>query len=333
MQHWLKAAWREIYWGPSNLALLARARLPQWVIYFGGTGFGDDLLLTAVLEELRQRGVKRLAVVSRHEQIFRHSPSEIRFIDNEWRLLDLARRYGARVAHPLYLLGAQPQYDVPSGSHLITEMCRSIGLTGSVALKPYFYLTAAERAAGRLCERQAVIQCPELKSMPHAPLKFWSAEGCQRVVELLQGELEFVQLGAKNDPLLRGAKDLRGQTSIRESAAILANSRVNVGYVGFMMHLARAVDCRSVGIFGGRERPDQSGYAANENLFTPLPCSPCWRRYECLYHHECMTAITPVMVADAARRAAARFGEPLVVERAEIPGQPEPFPLPWFSLV
>ena len=325
----IKRLLRAVYWAPRDVGLLVRSGFPQWVVYCGGYGYGDDLLLTPVLEEIRRRGGRRIAVISRLEEIFRNGPREIRFVNDKYRLLQAARKIGARVVHAKYLLGSAPEYDVPSTSHLITEMCRSVGLSGSIDIRPYFYLSDAERAGGSLGQRQAVIQCADPASAPHAPLKHWRREGYQGVVDLLKGELDFIQLGSTTDPLLEGVIDLRGKTTIRQSAAILANSRVNIGYVGFLMHLARAVECRSVVVFGGRERPDQSGYAANENLFTPLPCSPCWRRYSCLRELDCMLQISPDNVVAATRRALVRGGEPLCVERAHIPEGPEPFTLPW----
>ena len=57
-------------------------------------------------------------------------------------------------------------------------------------------------------------------------------------------------------PPLKGALDLRGKTGLREAAAILSNSLVFIGQVGFLMHLARAVDCRSVIVYGGQRNSE-----------------------------------------------------------------------------
>jgi hypothetical protein len=54
-------------------------------------------------------------------------------------------------------------------------------------------------------------------------------------------------------------------------------------------------------VFGGREHPRQSGYTINRNLFTELPCSPCWYWNHCPHGHECMHRISPRDVVDAAR--------------------------------
>lgn len=327
-----KKIWAGLYWLPRDIAYLWRARWPQYVVYCGGNSFGDDLLLTSVLVELQRRGATRLAVVSRLEEIFRHGPPGVRFFNEEWRLLDAARRAGAHVVHPQYFLEQVPdRYDVPSRRHFITQMCLSAGLTGEVALRPYLYLQPEELRRGRLAPNQVVVQCTSAETLTYSPLKHWSVERYREVVARLAGRFEVVQLGSPREPLLPGARDLRGRTSIRESAAILAQSEFHLGYAGFLMHLARAVECRSVIVYGGRERPDQSGYVANENIFTPLACSPCWKRYDCDYQHRCMTQITVDDVMAAIERVLSRRDRPLEVAHETIPAQAEAFPLPWLS--
>jgi hypothetical protein len=45
-------------------------------------------------------------------------------------------------------------------------------------------------------------------------------------------------------------------------------------------------------IYGGFIAPWESGYEQNINLFTKLPCSPCWLREPCPYDKKCMKQIT-----------------------------------------
>ena len=310
----LKRVYRRLYWLPRDLLALQKAGWPDWIIYFGGAGFGDDLLLTSVLHELRKRDSGRLAVISRLTEIFDASPDVDLVINNQWGVLDAQLRFGRRGVKPFYYRGfTEPDIDIPSDGHIIAEMCRQIGLKGPVDLATYIHLRPDELAAGLRLDpkRQAVIQCMASTSLNSSANKVWITERYQEVVDQNRDRLDFIQIGSPGDPPLRGVLDLRGKTTIRESAAILARSRVMVGYVGFLMHLARAAGCRAAIIFGGREHPRQSGYACNENLFTPLPCSPCWRRKTCVDDHACMRAITADHVTDAITRILARAGAPL----------------------
>ena len=144
--------------------------------------------------------------------------------------------------------------------------------------------------------------------------KNWSLAKYQGVVSALRDRYDFVQVGSRNDPPLDGVLDLRGQTSLRETAAVVPRSLAFVGQVGFLMHLARAVDCRAVIVYGGRETPAQSGYRCNENLYSAVHCSPCWRLNTCPYDRMCLERIEVRHVTDALERQVERTGTALEVD-------------------
>ena len=148
--------------------------------------------------------------------------------------------------------------------------------------------------------------------------KDWFPERMQHVVALLESKFDFVQIGSRQDPPLAGARDMRGCNSVPETAQLLSQSRLFVGQVGFLMHLARAVNCRSVIIYGGREIPALTGYGANINLTTQIPCSPCWLRNRCDFDLECMRRITAEDVAAAIQRASDSYGQPLIEDTTTI---------------
>ena len=147
--------------------------------------------------------------------------------------------------------------------------------------------------------------------------KQWDHARFQDVVDTLSDKFKFVQLGAPTDPPLENVKDLRGVTTVRQSAAILHNARFYVGGVGFLMHLARAVDCPSVIVYGGREAPWQSGYVCNVNVYSALPCAPCWLRNTCDFDRKCMTKITVEQIVQAAWDVLSRPRNPLRVKTVE----------------
>ena len=134
----------------------------------------------------------------------------------------------------------------------------------------------------------------------------------------MRADVQVIQLGSADDPKLEGATDLRGKTTVRQSAAILANSFVFIGLVGFLMHLARAVDCRSVIVYGGREKPTQTGYVANKNLYSQVKCAPCWLRNPCDYDRKCMDLISVSQIISAAAEQISRYGTLLEVQTAQL---------------
>jgi ADP-heptose:LPS heptosyltransferase len=194
-------------------------------------------------------------------------------------------------------------------------MCRRCGIKGEVELRPYVTLSEEERGAAAPFADCLVVQSSRRSASLAIGNKEWLPERFQSVTDELLRQHRVVQLGLRDDPPLHGAEDWRGRTSLRESAAILAQARGFVGLVGFLMHLARAVECPAVIVYGGRERPDQSGYSCNENLYSAVPCAPCWRWNSCVLEHQCMTSIGMVDVVAAVSRLLARPRSPLVVDR------------------
>jgi hypothetical protein len=228
----------------------------------------------------------------------------------------LLRHLGVRVIHPWYT-SYHPAFDrdepMPE-QHVISVMCQKAGITGPISLRPYLFLGEDERRRGRLSTRQVAIQSSGLDARHSMRNKNWALERYQQVVSRLRDRYDFVQLGSTSDPPLDGAVDLRGRTTLRESAAVLDASLAFVGQVGLLMHMARAVDCRSVIVYGGREKPAQSGYPCNENLASDLPCSPCWRLNSCPYDRLCLRMIEADAVIDALERQVARHGAPLACD-------------------
>jgi ADP-heptose:LPS heptosyltransferase len=300
---------------PRVAAKLLRWGVPRHLVLFGPVSLGDDVLCTAIFRELARRGERRLWFMSRHPELFANDPAIQRIVPIDDYHARSLQRLGSRLTQPYYF-GASPDHSrhVPPPRPVIAEMCRLAGITGEIELRPWLYLSGAERARGRLAERQIVMHSSGLSAGFPMGNKEWFPERFQSVADQLAKQFTVIQLGSPRDPPLRGARDLRGKTTLRESAAIVAAARVVVCQVGFLMHLARAVDTRAVVLFGGVEDPAITGYAANENLTTPVDCAVCWMPGNCPHDRKCMTAITADRVVLAAEQAAARHSEPLAEE-------------------
>jgi ADP-heptose:LPS heptosyltransferase len=284
-------------------------------VEFGG-GIGDHLLCSVVFRELRERGQTHMWMMTNYDTLFHHNADVDAVQPVDWRVSALLKRAGVRRYRPIYTLrNRETDRDQPPPRHIIAYMCELSGLRGSVALRPYLQLLEQERAIGSVVPRQIAIQSSGMGARYPMGNKEWYPERFQTVVTALRDRYNFVQLGTTSDPPLDGAIDLRGKTSLRESAAILSQSLAFVGQVGFLMHLARAVDCRSVIVYGGREWPDTTGYICNENLFSTPPCAPCWLWNRCDYDRRCMQVIHADAVVAAVERQVERYGTPLPVQR------------------
>lgn len=293
-----------------SAALKGNPRIALLLSHKGG--MGDTLMCSTVAHELRRRGVENIWLETRWPADFAGQPAFDGVLPESYESEWLAEKLGGRIVYPAYAR-AVPGEDrevAPSG-HILGEMCRQAGVLGEVSLRPYF--DASGEAPPEI--PRDFIAISSLGG--HAVLtKNWFLDRYQALAALLGKEFRLVQLGAASQPLLAGAVDLRGKTDLRQAAAVLQRAACFVGEVGGLMHLARAVDCPSVVIFGGREAPRQSGYAANINLVGPVPCSPCWIIKHCPHEMACMEVIQPAAVFAAVKDLLVRrSGRPLIVEK------------------
>jgi hypothetical protein len=247
-------------------------------------------------------------------------PSAVLPIDDYF--VRLLRATGRAVVSPYYATAdlGNRERDLFYPGHILAEMCRLAGLQGQVALRPYMYLSPEELARSRIASRTLVVHSTAAAAKVPFATKEWGPARFSDVVTSLAGEFSTVQLGSLSDPPLPVTHDLRGRTSLRETAAILANATVHLGLEGFLAHLARAVDCPAVVVLGGRVLPSTVGYSANINLYASVPCAPCGLRNGCPHHLVCQEQITVEAVIAAVRELSSRPRDRnLPVDTVEVP--------------
>jgi hypothetical protein len=301
----------------ARIGLAVRSRRPPDMLIFFGVVPGDDLLCTAVLRELRHRGRENVWIASNYPEIFSGNADVAAVVPFDSPYRRYATIWRCDVRHLEYSRFSGDQGESPR-RHIIAELCARAGITGRITLKPTFALTEQEQTYGTFAGNKVVIQSTGLAGIFPMRNKQWFPERFQGVVDHLCRDIEFVQLGSAADPELSNVLDLRGKTSIRQSASILHHARAYIGNVGFLMHLARAVECPSVIVYGGREAPWQSGYTGNINLYNGLPCAPCWRWNLCDFERKCMTDIGIAEVVRAMRSLLCTPRGPLPVDTAEL---------------
>lgn len=288
--------------------------------YFQGTGgIGDDLMCTTVFRELKKRSARRIAMATQHPDLFTKNPDVDHVIAHphartaRWLTRGLPlKRMGYSAYDPIR------DADEPLAENVLIKLLRLVRVTGDVELRPYIFLTEKELAAGKLAREQIVMQSSGMSAPYPMRNKEWYPDRFQSVCAELSADVQVIQIGSAKDPKLESALDLRGKTSLRQSAAILANSLLFVGLEGFLMHLARAVDCRSVIVYGGRIKPTQIGYVANKNLYSQVRCAPCWLRNNCDFDRKCMDMITTDQVIAAVAEQISKYGTLLEVQTAQL---------------
>ena len=305
------------------LIKILRHGYPDHFLYFLG-GLGDQLMMTCIARELKIRdSSKKIWHISAAAELLSQNPDFDLILDKEWLGLthsNLLKKPRTRLGYSHRLPGID-NWTIPK-EHILVDSLRKSGVRGEVRLRPYIYLSDQEIEEYKFSEDLICFQSVGVATHETwMKNKVWSHQKFKEVVIKTRERypsVKLIQLGSYADPALNCDIDLRGKTSLRETAAIIAASKIFIGTQGFLVHVARAVNTRSVVIFGGREHSWQSGYIANINLESFPECSPCWASYRCENSHVCMTDIAVDDVCNAISRGLDEYGMGLSVEIAHI---------------
>jgi ADP-heptose:LPS heptosyltransferase len=243
-------------------------------------GWGDELMVTGRVRELQRtdpRPVKILYERGRWHEAWEHNPRIApKGAAGEFQELrprtDYLRPYMRAKSEQRYTWKA---YGPPVGE---------------------LYLTDKEKAFGALYAGRIVIE-PNLKGGASIN-KDWGRERWGVLVgRMRERGLAATQLGPANTRRLGGAEFIE-TNNMRYAAAVLARARAAVLPEGGQHHVAAAVGCPAVVIFGGYIAPAVTGYPWQSNLFVhdeqhPLGCG--WR-VRCAHCAAAMARIHPERV-------------------------------------
>lgn len=256
-----------------------------FVKHFSGA-FGDNLLLTVLLPELRKNNPNKMIIVkTKFKDIFINNP----YVD--W-VTDKHFKTTKKFIRPKYRIFTDTKESIYE---------QIISYAGSKnKYFPQLYLGKEEIEEGKhgLPDKFLTI-CPVGKMKFSTNRKEWGFGNFQELINRFKN-LNFVQIGSLNDQLLDGATDKRG-LKIRQSASVIKNSILFIGLEGGLMHLARSVDIPSLIIYGGAINPVVSAYRENLNITNNPDCSPCFNsemKLPVCETMKCMKGITVNYVSD-----------------------------------
>lgn len=147
------------------------------------------------------------------------------------------------------------------------------------------------------------------------PNKNWFDDYWVDLLKNLSNDFDIIQVGGKDEPQLPYvATYLMGQTTLRQTAALLKNCLTYVSIDSFVNHCGPAVGKRGIVLFG-RSNPYIAGHAMNRNLSVKGSCEEndfaCGRpmgyfgdsemykgvgRPWVCPHRSCMKALNPIIV-------------------------------------
>ena len=202
---------------------------PSYIICFGDS-LGDNLLITTLCEALLEHGQKNVWVKCDHAFLFTNNPVvKLVLPFNTLLSTTVLKIFKAKTVYLNYTsYNTTTDRDEAPEKHIVLKMADAFGLKGELSNKPMLYLTPDEERKGCIASKQIVIATSTTGAQFPMRNKEWIAERYQEIVDRFSGSYQFIQLGARDDFPLRKVTDLRGKTTIRESAAILKNS-VSIG--------------------------------------------------------------------------------------------------------
>jgi len=148
----------------------------------------------------------------------------------------------------------------------------------------------------------------------YGPAKRWPLRHWIALAERLErAGLRAVLFGSKNDAdvgaeIARGRPaivDLTGRTRLEDAIDLISAAEVAVTNDSGLMHVAAAVGCKVVALYGSTSPDDTPALSAAARFVTlRLPCSPCRKRICPLGHLDCLEKLDPA----EAMRALAELG-------------------------
>jgi ADP-heptose:LPS heptosyltransferase len=257
-------------------------------------GMGDALLLTPSLRALKRSHplckIKLACSDKAYKDIFKNNPhidglTASRFSYILYKLLALR----GKCIYPAY--GAH-RPSLTLGKHAADIVAEMLNVTLDDNRLELFLTKKEDGHARALLSRYAnpiVIHIFSRCSANH----LWPLENWEQLIRLLPG-FTFIQLGASDEPRVKGAVDMLGKISVRAGMGIVKYSKCLVGVDSFWAHVASALDVPGVVLFGD-STPVVWGHESNLNIYKKVACSPCIDilfGQKCPYGNKCMNTIT-----------------------------------------
>ncbi|MDR2526890.1 MAG: hypothetical protein LBC92_03390 [Rickettsiales bacterium] len=319
---------------PEIITLDTASKLGYGELCFTWNGLGDNLALLFAAEELYKRYGKKTLISASHNnlEIFKNSDA-VDLIEG-FSLIEIKRdkslisELGKYAIKPVFIhaIVYSKSFDNPGknrqflgGGHFFSYYCERIGLEGELQINPKLILTQEEKTFGRFFKKNQIA----IMSNGLQKYKTYPPHKTQNIIDALKDKYNFIQLGSSKDVKLNNVLDFRGKSSIRQSASILHNSDLFVGGIGGLMHLARAVSCRSVITYSLAEGKGYGSYPCNKNITVADGCNLCFynKRYPrnlCYNNHSCIKNIPEQEVISAIDEMMSKEKYPLEVQTLEI---------------
>ncbi|GEM_PF-2960859 len=251
---------------------LAPNRLIKRILVKRGGAIGDVLMTLPAIRGLRHKYQSAFIVVETHyPELFELNPN-----------LNEAVQAADNMEFDLYIkMKYEDRY--PLREHITDIFCRCAGVPPQGRTLELFFHSEEERM---MLSRIKEIRKPIITIQPWAGYwtrnKDWTLDRWEKVVQMVKDacSVEVIQLGLGNEPLVAGAVDWRGKTTLRESALAIKYAALHLSCNSGSQQLAHAVGTPAVVLYG-TTHPVGSGYAEQICLYGGKSATPCYHTELC----------------------------------------------------
>lgn len=299
-----------------NDSLLKKMKL--FIIIRPWLGLGEQVCMTAAISAVKQSDISsKIVVITDYPDVFMNNPNIYRVINakkwfkfcrniflNYLNILECKRIKVFDFRHPTKKFEVYMR-ETKAKEHLIFMLMKHFDLPVRLmySVRPEIYFSEEENSLFakkyKLSGKYCVIHSCGVTN--YTPNKEWGSKNMQRVIDLTKSKIEWVQLGLSDQPLLDGAIDLRGKTTLREMSYIIKKAMCVVSTEGLYNHIAAAFNTPSVVIFSGFHPVEIAKYGNTFPIVndSQMNCAPCWLQTPCpIPGKPCTGKISPNMVVE-----------------------------------
>jgi ADP-heptose:LPS heptosyltransferase len=277
-----------------------------FIIFRIGNAIGDQLCMSAVIRLIDEQYPFRIIVISSFPELFDNNP-------RVWKCFGIKGRglYQSRILR--FFSGAQlenflfkskdflyEKYMHQYGSNLHLVQAHSLHFKHQIDFKEilneiYFSKNEISKYSKKfeLPKIYCVVQ-PNSK-LSYTPNKQWEINNFQYVINKKQN-IEWIQLGMKDEFLLENVSDFRGKTSLREFFYIISQAKFTFANEGLINHVSSAFGIKSYVVSSGFSDIALSNYKNTIFFDSHNSCeySPCWQLQDCgILNKPCLSSINP----------------------------------------
>ncbi len=268
-----------------------------FILYRFGSAIGDQLCMSAVAKELYKKKEFKIIIFSSYKELFYNNPYVWKNIDIEQynfltkkiinNLLDFLNLkyvekfiFKNKINFEDYMRSSKTRISLIEVHSLHFKIKLDL-----LNAKPNIFFTKKELELYKdkfKIKKYSIVQ--PVGKTTYTPNKEWGFDKYQDVVNKTKDDINWIQVGLKQDKLLNNVVDFRGQTrTLRELAFVVKKANFVLANEGLLNHISAAVNTKSFVIFSGFSKIELANYDTTIPISRDpqVKCAPCWLREEC----------------------------------------------------